>query len=253
MSDTSGASRAVASMSLQEDAAEGAVPAAAGAPPRLGDHSPYMPEPMLPLADVRVEVKSGAVLPAHASALVLNCGVLARSSELFVGASAARPAALSAPFNEYVEADVARFLRCIYTAAAAPAAEDVAQPAVVRLAHALDAAAVLAAARRHMAEKIRPSSPPEQLAAGFELAGLRGWTDVGAQTMAAITEGLQTPLGDAETPTQLVLSDAEAFGFANALIESSSELAVLAFGTLAANFRAAACQAARSASLCSTP
>jgi hypothetical protein len=45
--------------------------------------------------------------------LVLNCGALARSSELFAGASAERPAALSAPFDEYAKADVARFLKCI--------------------------------------------------------------------------------------------------------------------------------------------
>jgi hypothetical protein len=55
-----------------------------------------MPEPLLPLADVRIKVKSGGVLPAHASALVLNCGALARSSELFADATSKAPAALSA-------------------------------------------------------------------------------------------------------------------------------------------------------------
>jgi hypothetical protein len=108
---------------------------AAGAPPppaRLGDHSSYMPEPLLPLADVRIKVKGGSTLPAHTMTLVLNCGALARSSELFVGASGERPAALSAPFDKYAEADVARFLKCIYAVAgAALLAKDAAQPAVV--------------------------------------------------------------------------------------------------------------------------
>jgi hypothetical protein len=103
-----------------------------------------------PLADVRIKVEGGVVLPVHAMALVQHCGALARSSELFVGASPARPAALSSPFDEFAEADVARFLQCIYTAATAPEKEDVVQPAVVRLAHALDAAPVLAAARSHL-------------------------------------------------------------------------------------------------------
>jgi hypothetical protein len=40
------------------------------------------------------------VLPAHAATLVQHCGTLARLSELFVGASPERPAALSAPFDE---------------------------------------------------------------------------------------------------------------------------------------------------------
>ena len=76
-------------MSKREEPAE----AAAGPPPRLGDHSSCMPEPLLPLADVRIKVKGGVVLPAHASALVLNCGVLARSSELFAGATSNAPVA----------------------------------------------------------------------------------------------------------------------------------------------------------------
>jgi hypothetical protein len=57
--------------------------AAAGAPsppPRLGDHSSYVAEPLLPLADVRLKVKGGTALPAHALKLVETCGTLARSS-----------------------------------------------------------------------------------------------------------------------------------------------------------------------------
>jgi hypothetical protein len=85
-------------------------PAAAGPPPRLGDHSSNMPEPLLPLADVQIKVEGGFTLLAHALKLVETCGALARSSELFAGASAERPAALSAPFDENAEAVVVRIL-----------------------------------------------------------------------------------------------------------------------------------------------
>jgi hypothetical protein len=109
---------AVATVSKRKEP-EGAAPAAAGPPlppPRLGDHAAYMPEGLLALADVHVKVRGGLALPAHAVTLVQHCRVLARSSELFVGASPERPAALSSPFDEYAEADVAHFLRCVYTA-----------------------------------------------------------------------------------------------------------------------------------------
>ena len=95
------------------EAGAAAAPAAAAPPSRLGDHSSYMPEPLRPLADVRLKLKGGATLLAHSVKLVEACGALARSSELFAGASAERPAALSAPFDEYEEADVKRFLKCI--------------------------------------------------------------------------------------------------------------------------------------------
>ena len=222
-------------------AADAAADTAGAPPPRLGDHSAYMPEPMLPLADVRIKVKGGVALPVHASALVLNCGALARSSELFVGASAERPAALSSPFDQYAEADVARFLRCIYTAADSAAhGGDAALPAVVHLAHALDAAPVLAAAQRHYFVDLTRegvTTMPEVCEA-FELAALCGWDDVRAALEFNLVGGLQVPLGNLATQAQRALSDAAAFKFAGALVDDCPpELVKRVVGALAATCR----------------
>jgi hypothetical protein len=228
-------------------------PAAAGPPPRLGDHSSYMPEPLLPLADVRVKVKEGSALPAHAMTLVLNCGALARSSELFVGASPARPAALSAPFGEYAEADVARFLKCCYTSAESAArGEDATRPAVVRLAHALDAP-VVAAAQLRWVKHVRPGATVSKIAEASELAVLCRWENVHAEGAATLVTNLQAPLGAAATPAQQVLSDVHASDVAHSVINNCApDLAARAFGTLAANFRrlhAKASAAARDSAL----
>ena len=232
-------------------------PAAPGAPPpppRLGDHSSYMPEPLLPLADVHIKVKEGSTLPAHTLKLAETCGALARSSELFAGASAERPVALSSPFDEYAEADVARFLKCIYTATGnALSAEDATLPTVVRLAHALDAAPVLAAARRRLVEQVRTNARASEIVEAAKLAALCSWEDVRTESAAALVDRLQQPLGEADTPVQQALSDVDAFWFARALIElCPPELAARAVGTLAANFRwlrAAAPAAARDSAL----
>jgi hypothetical protein len=238
---------------------EGAAPADAVAgpptPPRLGDHSSYMAEPLLPLDYVHIKVAGGRVLPAHAMKLVETCAALARSSELFVSASPARPAALSAPFDEYAEADVARFLLCIYDSAKLAArGEDAARPAVVRLAHALDAAPVLAAARRHMLAELQGSSTLTEVCSAAELASLFGWGDVRTESVSALVDGLQTLLGAATaTPAQQALSDIDAFDVAHKVIEKCvPELATHVFGTLAANFRrlhAKASAAARDSAL----
>ena len=219
--------------------APAAADGADGAPPRLGDHASYMPEPMLPLADVRIKVLGGAVLPAHASALVLNCGALARSSELLADATSKAPVVLSSPFDEYEEAGVARFLACLYTGAnTSVRGEDAAEPAVLRLAHALDAAPVLDAARQHIGAKLGPGTPLEQLCATAETAVMCGWSDISAAVDLVLHLGLQTPLSASATKLQVALSDAEAFRFARAVIEKCPiELAARAFGTLAANFR----------------
>ena len=238
-----------------EDARAPSAPAADPPPPRLGDHSSYMAEPLLALADVHINVKESSALPAHAMALVQHCGALARSSELFAGASAERPAALSAPFDEYAETDVARFLKCIYTSADTTArGEDAALPAVVRLAHALDAAPVLAAAQRRWVERVPTATTWAEIAEADELAARCGWEDVRAEGAAKLVKGLQTPLGAAATPTQQALSDVDAFDYASDLIDNCApELTARAFGTLAANFRrlrakasAAACGSALS-------
>jgi hypothetical protein len=222
-------------MSTRKEPEDERAPAAAGAPPRLGDHSSYMPEPLVGLADVHIKVEGGAVLPAHAMALLQHCGALARSAELFADATSKAPVALSSPFDEYAEADVARFLRCIYTAAAVPVAEDIARPAVVRLEHALDAAPVLAAARRHLVERVRLDAPVKQLALAAELAALCGWDDVRAAVNATLLVGLQAPLGDAATPAQMALSDVDAFSWAEALVDSCSpELVKRLMATLGA-------------------
>jgi hypothetical protein len=144
---------------------EGATPAAAAsAPPRFGDHSSYTAETLVAVADVRIKVEGGAALPARTVPLLQRCGALARSPELFVGASAERPVPRSAPLDEYAEADVARFPRrlCASAGAALPA-EDLARPAVVRLAHALDAAPVLAAAQRQLAATVRAGGRSAQI------------------------------------------------------------------------------------------
>ena len=212
----------------------------------LGDHSSYMAEPLLPLADIQIKVKGGAVLPAHAMKLVETCGAIAGSSELFVGATPDRPAALSSPFDEFEEADVARFLKCIYTATGNALqaedargrlqAEDVA--AVVRLAHALDAAPVLAAAQRHTLAALQYSSTYPYIVEANELAALCGWDDVHTAGVATLVDGLQKPLGSMETSANVALSDLVAFDHARNLIQACpQELAARAFGTLAANFR----------------
>ena len=225
-------------MSKRKAPERAAAAAGAAPPPRLGDHASYMPEPLVGLADVHIKVKGGAVLPAHAMALLQHCGALARSAELFADATSKAPVALSSPFDEYAEADVARFLRCIYTAAAVPAAEDITRPAVVRLAHALDAAAILAAARRHLVGQVRLDAPVKQLARAAELAVLCGWDDVRAAVNATLLAGLQAPLGAAATPAQLALSDVDAFDWACGLVDHCPpELVKRSVGALAANFR----------------
>ena len=207
----------------------------------LGDHSSYMPQMMLVLADVRLKVKGGAVLPAHALKLVETCGAIAGSSELFAGATPDRPAALSSPFDEFEEADVARFLKCIYTATGnALQAEDACVAAVVRLAHALDAAPVLAAAQRPTLEALRRRPTYPKIVEANELAALCGcgWDDVRNAGVAHIVVGLQTPPGIMATSVNVALSDINAFDHVHNLIKACPpELAALAFGTLAANYR----------------
>ena len=205
----------------------------------LGDHSSYMPQMMLVLADVRLKVKGGAVLPAHALKLVETCGAIAGSSELFAGATPERPAALISPFDEFEEADVARFLKCIYTATGnALQAEDACVAAVVRLAHALDAAPVLAAAQRHTLAALQYSSTYPYIVEASELAALCGWDDVRNAGVATLIDGLQKPLGTMETSANVALSDINAFDHVHNLIKACPlELAALAFGTLAANYR----------------
>ena len=205
----------------------------------LGDHSSYMPQMMLVLADVRVKVKGGAVLPAHALKLVETCGAIAGSSELFAGATPDRPAALSSPFDEFEEADVARFLKCIYTATGnALQAEDACVAAVVRLAHSLDAAPVLAAAQRHMVAALRQGPTCRKIVEADELAALCGWDDVRNAGVATLVDWLQKPTGTMVTSAHVALSDLIAFDHAHNMIQACPpELAARAFGTLAANFR----------------
>lgn len=205
----------------------------------LGDHSSYMPQMMLVLADVRVKVKGGAVLPAHALKLVETCGAIAGSSELFAGATPERPAALSSPFDEFEEADVARFLKCIYTATGnAMQAEGVCVAAVVRLAHSLDAAPVLAAAQRHTLEDLQRRPTYHKIFEANELAALCGWDDVHNAGVATLVTGLQKPPGTMETSANVALSDIIAFNHAHNMIQACPpELAARVFGTLAANFR----------------
>ena len=249
-------SRAIVTMSEWKDP-EGETPAgapatAAAPPPRLGDHSAYMPEPMLLLADVHIKVRGGSTLPAHALKLVENCGALACSSELFADATSKAPAALSAPFDEYAEADVARFLRCICVAAGAELpSEDAARPAVVRLAHALDAAAVVAAARVRLVQVLGRATFAE-VAETEELAVLCGWDDVRVETVKSLVATLQAPAG-AHAETLALMSDIKAISLARAMIDGlPAELAASAFGTLTANFRRlshTASQEARNAAL----
>jgi hypothetical protein len=116
-------------------------------------------------------------------------------------------------------------------------AEDLLQPAVVRLAHALDAEAVLAAARPLLGNEARTGAL-EQAMAAAELAALCGWDDVRSVAESALVEGLQAPLGSAAMNVQRALSDAEAFRCASRVIDGCPpELLRRAFGTLAANYR----------------
>ena len=236
----------------ERGAAAGAAAKAAATPPRLGDHASSMAEPMLLLADVHIKVKGGTVLPAHAVTLVQHCATLARSSELFADATSKAPAALSSPFDEYEEADVARFLECIYRSAYHPPLLGP-DAAVVRLAHALDSALVLAGAQRHLAQWVRTRTAAADVAAAAELAALCGWDDLRATSASALAERLQAPLVAAAAPSLLALSDAHAFEFARGVIDHCPpELAARAVGTLAANYRrlhAEASAAARASAL----
>ena len=233
---------AIAAMSKRKEPEDERAPAAAGEPPpppRLGDHSSYMAEPLLPLADVRHKVKGGSTLLAHAMKLVETCGALARSSELFADATSKAPVALSSPFDEYAEADVARFFKCVYNCADAAASDaDATLPAVVRLAHALDATPVLAAAQRRALAQLQGGASVPEIAAAVELAALCGWEDVRVKSEATLVHLLQTPPCGTATPEQQALSDVNAFDDASDVIDNCPpELAKVAFGTLAANFR----------------
>ncbi len=108
----------------------------------------------------------------------------------------------------------------------------------MRLAHALDAAPVLAAGRRCWVERVPTATTFSQVAASAELAALCGWEDVRAEGVTMLVHSLQTPLGAAATPAQQALSVVNAFDDARSLIKfCPPELAARAFGTLAANFR----------------
>ncbi len=155
---------------------------------------------------------------------------------------------------EYTEADVARFLKRIYTSAdVAMRGEDAALPAVVRLAHALDAAPVLAAAQCHTLAGVWESTSITKIVEAAELAALCGWDDVRTESVFALLDDLQAQLGAAATPAQQALNDVEAFNQADALFDACTpQLAQRVVGTLAANFRrqlAQASAAARAAAL----
>jgi hypothetical protein len=123
----------------------------------------------------------------------------------------------------------------------------------VRFAHALDAAPVLAAARRHLVTQVRAGAMFSEIQEAAELAALCGWDDVHAEGAASLVTSLQTPLGAAATPEQLAISDLGAYHAARSLIDNCApELAARAVGTLAANFRrlrAKASAAARGSAL----
>jgi hypothetical protein len=106
-----------------------------------------------------------------------SCGALARSSELFADATSKAHVVLSAPFDEYAEADVARFLSVIYRIADAPDGAAASADAVVRLAHALDAPHVLAAACAHLAGEL-PAMSHKSAADALALAELCGWEEL---------------------------------------------------------------------------
>jgi hypothetical protein len=207
----------------ERGAAAGAASNAAPPPPRLGDSSSYMAEPMLLLADVHIRVKGGAVLPAHAVTLVQHCTTLARSSELFADATNKAPVALGSPFDEYEEADVARFLECIYRSAYRPPVRGP-DAVVVRLVYALDSALVLAGVQRRLSPSRLPRwvharTTASDVAAAAEIAALCGWDDLRVTSAWVLAAKLQAPLGDPTTPAQLALSDAHAFEFARGVID----------------------------------
>jgi hypothetical protein len=112
--------------------------AAPAAPPPLGDHSGYMLEALLPLADVHIKFEGGRALPAHANVIIAHCGALARAPELLAAGSRVVPVVLGQPFEGCSEADVAAFLGCLYRPERRKAnGAAAAAPAVARLAHAV--------------------------------------------------------------------------------------------------------------------
>ena len=112
-----------------------------------------------------------------------------------------------------MEADVARFLRCIYTAAdSAALGGDAALPAVVRLAHALDTAPVLVAARRHLLGSSVEAETMASLNEVDQIAALCGWDDFCVRNTSVLVFALQSPLSDATTRTPAQRPDARGAG-----------------------------------------
>ena len=209
----------------------------------LGDHAAYMPEQLLTLADVRIKVKGGRALPAHATHLVQHCGVLAHTPELFAGGTAAAPTVLSAPFSEYEEDEVACFLKCCYPPPAGVDGAAAAIPAVVRLAHALDAAAVLEVARvRYPSEitRLQGAVPMDRLNATAELAVTCGWEFVASAVPHVIARELVASSGPLLNDATRAGSDKLAFDGAQRVIDCCHpHVAAAVFGAVAADARRA--------------
>lgn len=126
----------------------------------------YLPEPSLAdLADAAIVI-GGVELPVHSQLLSLQSAVL---RELFRGererGSQREPVVLREPFSAYAAAEVAWFLRLAYSLDEAQAERDLqgmgsCLPAVLRLAHALDAPRLLRRAERHIADRCSSDSVP---------------------------------------------------------------------------------------------
>jgi hypothetical protein len=229
------------------------VPTPGGAPgiaAPLGGHWAYMPDALLPLADVHLKIAGGRVLPAHASQLVLHCGTLARAPELLAAGTRARPVVLGQPFESCAEADVAAFLRILYQPAGAPVfcgdADAAGAPAVVRLANALDAAPVLAVVEPHLAAALATGS----LEAAAETATLAQDCHLDALFPRAVERLVELLDGGGAASTSgaaapLAASDVDAFRLAAKLAKLvAPDVLAAVLGGVAANARRGAVERA---------
>ncbi len=133
----------------RHDTVAAAGPAAAGAGADgdgLADSSEYMPAAMLPSANVRIRMGAAGALPAHRELLARHCGALdAGALPGFLEASPDAPVVVSEPFCGHAPADVLDFLGAVYADYADTRADAaLTRLPVLRLAHALDARAILA-------------------------------------------------------------------------------------------------------------
>jgi hypothetical protein len=163
--------------------------------------------------------------------------VLARTPELFADGTAAAPTVLSAPFDEYKEDEVARFLKCCYPGLAGVDGNTAAYPAVVRLANALDAPGLLEVVRAHYDSQLEQYAwPMDYLNVVAELAFTCGWDRTAAEAVHGIALELVAQSGPLHNAAPRAASDKNAFDGARRVLDCChADVAAAAFGAVVAD------------------